>query len=408
MWFFLVQTLGALAAAMGLGVLAGWLLFGGSGSSAKRTDATAGTGAADLHGTAPSPTPTGMEVLTSGPETIHATRFDATRFDATGSDGKGFDATESVATGSDGKGSDATESVAAAGPFSLTADLAPLPDRESGTGRLYSELEARTADVARLKAKLRKAVEEIERRTAQVVAAREAHELEHRRVIELESRLDEDRRSEQTALSDQHRLLNLETELEEARNRAGQLATEVEELAMSHAQLQSSTEAERQALTVEAASLRLRTDGALEQLNNFSREVEEFHDEHARHLARSQKLTAELQAKLAVTRSALAGRAPAPSAPSTLVLPIAPLSHSEEHDGLLQLPGMTADIANSLMELGVHSVRDIAAWSSFDVRRIQDWLPEFPNVVEEYQWVDRARVLVRALRDPSAGMVSGV
>lgn len=494
MWFFLVQTLGALAAAMGLGLLAGWLLFGGPGSSNRSknpmeaSDLTNPTGSTtgDVSGTAPisenedmrsfahlsqlgsadervslisgapgeafAPASRSGAAFTTETDAESSATALATSFttpDAT-PDAPTMGTTNAPTMGTTNATTEETTRTAAQAPerahsepsgsveyapfepFAPAAMTAPSGGPEStiddfGSGavsprweveELESELEARTADVARLKLKLRKAVEEIEKRTAYAAAAREARDEEHRRSSDLAEQLTMATAQlalatsqEARSLVDSKNLQGLEAELELAKHRAGELAVEVEEVTRSHAELQSSSEAERQALSVEAASLRLRTEGALDQLNEFSREIASFHAEHAQHLARSQQLMGELQAKLAVARAALSGRALSHAGSpqgATLVLPSGPVAVHVDPADLTQLPGMSKEIANQLSELGVSSVGEIAAWSAHDVRRMQEWLPEYPNIVTENRWVDHARGLVRSQRDSPARNLSGV
>ena len=482
MWFFLVQTLGALAAAMGLGLLAGWLLFGGPGSahrSKNPLEASDPTGTArlttgDVSGIAPVSdnedirSVAQLSQLGSADERVSLiggspgeTFAPASRSDRTstteadslssaptiGTTSATTDvptigttnatmhaATDATTHASEGAVSEPSGSVEYApfepfGPDAMTGSSGG-PERtidDFGSGgvsprweveELESELEARTADVARLKLKLRKAVEEIEKRTAHAAAAREARDEERRRSIELAeqlamatAQLTLANSHEARSLVDKKNLEGLEADLELAKHRAGELTIEVEELTRSHAELQSSSEAERQALSIEAASLRLRTEGALDQLNEFSREIAGFHAEHAQHLARSQQLTVELQAKLSAARAALSGRALTHAAGpqgATLVLPSGPAAIHDDTADLTQLPGLSKEIANQLSELGVSSVGEIAAWSAHDVRRMQEWLPEYPNIVTENRWVDHARGLVRSQRDSTARNLSGV
>ena len=463
MWFFLVQTLGALAAAMGLGLLAGWLLFGGPGSNSRarsRELAVATSSAPDAENENSASASTVVGLAGASDEDVESSigRISLLGTSVLGASPLG-DSDEGVSiiapfapttVANEANGASGTSGHATS-PGSISAVSSPLVSTvplsagdaedfgaDSVTPRweieeLESELEARTADVARLKLKLRKAVEEIEKRTAQASAAREARDEERRRATELADQLA--MANSQLALAaagDQNRsaadnknLEGLEAELQRAKHRAGQLAVEVEELTRSHAHLQSSSEAERQALLVEAASLRLRTEGALDQLNEFSREIASFHADHAQHLAHSQQLMGELQAKLTVARAALAGRMPTqmssgPSTASTnqgatLVLPNSPDDRSNAGNpggpntgDLTQLPGMTQEIANQLAELGVSSLHEIAAWSVHDVARMQEWLPEYPNIVAENRWVDNARAIVRSQRDAAARNLSGV
>ncbi len=494
MWFFLVQTLGALAAAMGLGLLAGWLLFGGPGGAhrsknpleASDPTSTARLTTGDVSGIAPvsdnedirsvaqlsqlgsadervsligggpgetfapasrsdrtstteadslSSAPTiGTTSTTTDAPTIGTTSA-TTDVPTIGTTSATMHATTDATThASEGAVSEPSGSVEYApfepfGPDAMTGSSGG-PERtidDFGSGavsprweveELESELEARTADVARLKLKLRKAVEEIEKRTAHAAAAREARDEERRRSIELAeqlamatAQLTLANSHEARSLLDKKNLEGLEADLELAKHRAGELTIEVEELTRSHAELQSSSEAERQALSIEAASLRLRTEGALDQLNEFSREIAGFHAEHAQHLARSQQLTVELQAKLSAARAALSGRALTHAASpqgATLVLPSGPVAVRDDTADLTQLPGLSKEIANQLSELGVSSVGEIAAWSAHDVRRMQEWLPEYPNIVTENRWVDHARGLVRSQRDSTARNLSGV
>lgn len=430
MWFFLVQTLVVLAAAMGLGVVAGWVLFGGS-----YAQSVAVSNAAKL---AASPPSEGLNVASGAHLSDQTLPDESSRESFTGPDETQFSSGSNLLDGeiwttdrfadqhSEGKhvGVPSNQRESQHSPDEAQMD-SPLAASNDELSVLRSELESRVADVARLKSKLRKAVEEIERRTAQTVAAREARDAERRRAEALEDELDENSASARDSAAmvaaaksteaDKSALANLEVELERAKYRAGQLAVEVQELTQSQQRQNTAGESEREALTVEAASLRLRTEGALTQLNEFSREVTGFHAEQAQHLARSQQLMAELQAKITVTRSALAGRPLVAALPTVTSETAGSLSdgsalgHPHTHlalpgNELHQLPGMTPEIASLMSEIGVNSIHEVANWSSHDVARIQGWLPEYPNVVELNRWVERARGLVRSQRDPSRSL----
>ena len=407
MWFFLVQTLPVLAAAIGLGAVAGWLVWGGPSPSPAVAGVTPGAAKNFIPDLVGDPgrdagaTPVDhapLEFRAAGPVGGSRGAFGSITSDLSQDIDVSLSSVAAIDNGPAAEHEFASGAVVPRGgaPISDAALLA-----------LQQELEAKRADVARLKTKLRKAVEEIERRTTQTVAAREARDAERRRALALEEQIANLPGPDTIPSVDQKTLVSLEADLERAKLRANHLAIEVEELAASHAQLQSSTAAERQALTVEAANLRLRTEGALDQLNEFSREVETFHAEHSQHLARSQQLMTELQMKLALARAALAGRPATTSAvAASLPAPTVPaqVAQGEGEASLEQLPGMSADLLRSLRELGVSSIHEVARWSSFDVQRIQGWLPEYPNVVVENRWVEHARDLVRANREP-AGVI---
>jgi predicted flap endonuclease-1-like 5' DNA nuclease len=474
-WFFLAQSLAVLAAAMGLGVLAGWLLFGATAS-----ERTSASDEADFE-TYEGQTYEGQAVEGQAVEgqavegqavegqavELSADQLEPSNFEVLGdsdADLVPIDAREDefahylAAEGLDAKvttspflsgsgfetGADTSESGANAArevtvgePMEVGAmwgaqpvgaiseSIVSTPDASRLVSltaaelgeleELRGEVDIRKADVTRLKMKLRKAVDEIERRTAQTVAAREGRDAERRRADALQMELlNSAQRTDTNTVSvvdaaHQKTLESLQGDLERAKHRAGQLAIEVEELTKTHARLQSSSQSEREALTVEAASLRLRTDGALEQLNEFGSQVAGFHSVHVEHVARSQKLVSELQVKLAAARSTLAGRSVPPirTQVSAATVGVGSAQTITKYDNaLMQLPGVTKEIADLMTEIGVSSIHEVASWSAHDINRIQEWLPEYPNIITDQRWVERARVIVRTQHDP-ARLASG-
>ncbi len=346
---------------------------------------------------------------------------------------------------------------------------------------LRSEVDARTGDVARLRRKLKRAVEELEAHATQLDDAEEriasltsSMETGTMRVVEdpelvaeiasLRDQLAFDRaahveatdaleklRAEHTSVLDELRhaearsatlddelatarvqlggvedgvaareqLAVLERDLHEAQtlirdaaervtylerqallwqNEADRLQATIDENAASEAQRLEASEREIQtllrehetalaSLRMEASSSRLRADAAADHLGRLQREFRAVQERSSAHLESTRAAMADLDRQLAAAHATLND-----ANPSTLTEP-APAAPSYAA-GLLDLPGMTEGLAGHLHELGVNSLADIAAWSPDDVQRIAAWLPESPDVITANDWVESARVLL--------------
>jgi predicted flap endonuclease-1-like 5' DNA nuclease len=298
--------------------------------------------------------------------------------------------------------------------------------------QLSAQLETREADVVRLKAKLRKAVEEIEKRTAlaqaaraelvdhqqrlaQSVAASAAAEsnvapaglsalVEHDDFAPVGTRftsaeIDELIQAKTASLQIQTSQLERRTAL--IQSRAEEAEARVVALKAEAAQQQAETEAalakaEREAadrilaLEVDLASARQRANLASQELMGFGSEISVIRDTNAKHLQSVHETMRDLQHRLDTTKAALAGRSvsalkPASSPTGADALPSA---------SLMILPGMTTAIVDSLAELGIVSLDDVASWTNEDVDHIQSLLPEDPEIVQRNGWVTAALRLV--------------
>ncbi len=302
--------------------------------------------------------------------------------------------------------------------------------------QLSAHLETREADVVRLKAKLRKAVEEIEKRTALAQAAR-AELLDHQHrfakslaslesniapTVDLQSmtspsedddfalagtrftpaEIDELVQARTASLLIKSSQLERRTALiqnraEEAEARLGELkAQSVQHQAVSEAAI---VKAERDAaarilaLEVDLASARQRTNMATQELMGFGTEISAIHDTNAKHLQSVHETMRDLRHRLDTTKAALAGRSLSPVKPATSANPIpgVPGATALEGSTLMILPGITGTVIDSLAELGISTVEDVASWTDEDVDYIQSLLPEDPEIVKRNGWVGIAQ-----------------
>ncbi len=310
--------------------------------------------------------------------------------------------------------------------------------------QLSTQLETREADVVRLKAKLRKAVEEIEKRTALAQAAR-AELAEHQRMVQslasaqanltassngsndavqpAPSRVDDDFAPAGTRFTPaeidelvQARTASLLIQTSQLERRTALIQSRAEEaearvvaLKAEAAQHQSDydivlAKAEREAadrilaLEVDLASARQRTTVATQELMGFGSEISAIRDTNAKHLQSVHDTMRDLQHRLDTTKAALAGRsAPVPK-PSSLMM-----ENPSSGSALMGLPGMTSVLVESLAELGIATLEDVASWTGEDVDHIQSLLPEDPEIVERNAWVAAAQRLLSSTSSGSPG-----
>jgi predicted flap endonuclease-1-like 5' DNA nuclease len=151
------------------------------------------------------------------------------------------------------------------------------------------------------------------------------------------------------------------------------------------------------ALEVDLASARQRTNVATQELMGFGSEISAIRDTNAKHLQSVHETMRDLQHRLDTTKAALAGRSMPAAKPSSL------LENPSSSSPLMALPGMTALVVDSLSELGISTLEDVASWTDEDVDHIQSLLPEDPEIVERNGWVTAAQ---RALSSLSASTES--
>ncbi len=180
-------------------------------------------------------------------------------------------------------------------------------------------------------------------------------------------------------------------------NEADRLQGAIDENAAAEAQRLETSEREIQALLrehetalaslrMDASSSRLRADAAAEHLSRLQQEFRAVQERSFVHLETTRSAMADLDRQLAAAHSTLRDGVP------TMV----PEQSSAAPDsaGLLALPGMTAQLVDHLHELGVQSLIDVSRWSTDDVARIAAWLPEHPDVITANDWVVSAQALL--------------
>lgn len=67
-------------------------------------------------------------------------------------------------------------------------------------------------------------------------------------------------------------------------------------------------------------------------------------------------------------------------------------------DDLTQIKGVGRVLAGLLNEMGIHTFREIASWTSSDIERIQSSLPQFPGRIRRDDWVAQAADLDQTSR----------
>ena len=312
-----------------------------------------------------------------------------------------------------------------AAPSLVTPSLSEAPVMQVSSG-FTGDLEARTADVARLRQKLKRAVVELDRRAELLVAAREEHETLQLHLDALASQLVTDGAlvSVEPALVEpalvepalvepalvepalvepvsaeefaalQSEILAVEqlvTEAEsratEANARAEAAEAEVSALRTSLASLERQSEGRLAALELDLTSARLRARAASKELSDFSTELKSLRDANATFVETTQTTMQDLQTRLDGATSALSGRSGHDPVAE------APRSQASLYE-LVSLPGMSHELSAQLRDIGVQSVTDIAGWTADDVERFQAWLPDHPGVIARNAWVDVAKSLV--------------
>ena len=222
-------------------------------------------------------------------------------------------------------------------------------------------------------------------------------------------------------------------ELSQAEAEAGESQERAQQSEQRLARVERSYEDRVASLEVDLASARLRTDVAAGELVAFRNDLGQLHDANARHLAASHSTIGELSTRLDRASAALNDRAPRPPtqhaathAPATTTPNIAapevaspevasaemiaapletptPSAVAIDLRNIQLLPGVDRDIAGHLEELGIQSLTDIAGWTESDVERFQAWLPDHPRIVADNDWVAAAARLVETARGVHGG-----
>jgi chromosome segregation ATPase len=143
---------------------------------------------------------------------------------------------------------------------------------------------------------------------------------------------------------------------------------------------------------IELSSARLRTESARNELGAISTELVEFRKRNTELLQDSHTRLSGLTGRVDTAHSILSGQSgqskKVPAASQGIV--------SESAEDLLILPGMTAEIASHLRELEVKSLADVASWTDADIKQYETWLPDHPGIISANDWVTRARSAIAA------------
>ena len=271
-----------------------------------------------------------------------------------------------------------------------------------------ARLQQQQAEQAASSARIAHAEEERKLAQAELARARAEASDARTQVQELESQLhavDDDLRRAREQLT--------QTEAE-----ASDLQQKADECHQQLATAEHTYEGRLASLEVDLSSARLRTETASGELLAFRNDLGQLHDANARHLADSHTTIGALRARLdrasaALTASTTPQQSTVHPAEAEPVAPAAktsgppaaieastasapPASGAPVIDlrNLQLLPGVDQNIAGHLEELGVESLTDIAEWTESDVERFQAWLPDHPRIVADNDWVAVAVRLV--------------
>ncbi len=161
-------------------------------------------------------------------------------------------------------------------------------------------------------------------------------------------------------------------------------------------QLERELREQVQQLELEVSSVRLRTDSARNELGTIAKELVEFRQRNTALLQDAHTRLGGLSGRIETAHSILSGQSKASTVRSTG--PLLASATASSDDELLELPGMNAELANHLRELEVRGLADVAAWSDADVRQFESWLPDQPDVIRSNDWVGYARSAIEARR----------
>jgi chromosome segregation ATPase len=183
-----------------------------------------------------------------------------------------------------------------------------------------------------------------------------------------------------------------EGKIEELNQRADAAETETVRVLNESKKLETQLRQDLQQREIELSSTRLRTESARNELGVITTELADFRKRNTELLQDSHARLSGLTGRIETAHSILSGQnrkaSPVSSAPGFVA--------TDEADELLVLPGMTPEIAKHLRELDVKSLADVASWTDADVKQYENWLPDHPGIVGTNDWVGRARNAIAA------------
>jgi chromosome segregation ATPase len=199
-----------------------------------------------------------------------------------------------------------------------------------------------------------------------------------------------------------------EGQVEELNRRVDDAETEVVRVVNEAKNLERDLRQDIQQREIELSSARLRTESARNELAVISSELVEFRKRNNELLQDSHTRLSGLTGRVDTAHSILSGQSKtsSPSAASGAGATRANASSMADavSDELLVLPGMTPEIANHLRELEVRSLADVASWTVADVTQYEAWLPDNPGIIRSNDWVGQAKAALEANRNLGASL----
>jgi peptidoglycan hydrolase CwlO-like protein len=326
---------------------------------------------------------------------------------------------------------------------------AELEDTRADLEELHERVASRDGDVSRLKAKLRKAVEEIERRTAIATAARDELAQERARVAALAAEIEEAQAQHEAAAFAGNSSADASTADRPPVNLAPVFDLDSDaasRAAMTEEQIEERVRARTASLTIQTEALERRMNLAASRADEAERElasaklaladaqakalegiagvrresdaqIGELESELARanaKVAHSNGMLTELAAELQTIRDANSSHLQRvhtsigdlsqrlDSAKAVLDSGASIAASPERPTSVMLLPGITDELAVHLNEIGVGGLEEVARWTDDDVSRVQSWLPDHPGIIIRNNWVRAARA---ALAEENANLV---
>jgi predicted flap endonuclease-1-like 5' DNA nuclease len=202
-----------------------------------------------------------------------------------------------------------------------------------------------------------------------------------------------------------------EGKVEELNQRVDAAETEVVRVVNEAKNLERDLRQDIQQREIELSSARLRTESARNELAVISTELVEFRKRNNELLQDSHTRLSGLTGRVDTAHSILSGQTKTAS-PSTSGT-AAQATHATTSrmgdagsDELLVLPGMTPEIAHHLRELEVRNLADVASWTAADVTQYEAWLPDHPGIIRSNDWVGQAKAALDANRKRGASLSS--
>jgi chromosome segregation ATPase len=185
---------------------------------------------------------------------------------------------------------------------------------------------------------------------------------------------------------------DVEGKVEELNQRADAAETETVRVLSESKKLETQLRQDIQQREIELSSTRLRTESARNELGVITTELADFRKRNTELLQDSHARLSGLTGRIETAHSILSGQ-------NRKASPVGAAQGFVAVDGvdeLMVLPGMTPEIAKHLRELDVKSLADVASWTDADIKQYENWLPDHPGIVGTNDWVGRARSAIAA------------